>query len=260
MIPKVIHYCWFGGNPLPKQAKMCIDSWKRYCPDYKIKEWNESNFDVNCCDYVRQAYEDKMWAFVADYARFWILYHEGGLYFDTDVELIKPIEEIVIRGAFMGCEAGNKCAPGLGLGANPGLGLYKEILNYYETNQFVKDDVRNNTVVTITTNILKEHGFLGNNQIEKIDDIYIYPPKYFCPINYWTGEMVITEHTISIHHYSASWLSGLDKIIVQIEQCKKGGIEYKIRRCISLPLRIINRFMKGGIRGVVESIRNKILN
>ena len=95
MIPKIIHYCWFGGNPLPELAQKCIASWKKYCPDYEIKEWNESNFDLNCCDYVREAYEAKKWAFVSDYARFWILYHEGGVYFDTDVEVLKPIDTIV---------------------------------------------------------------------------------------------------------------------------------------------------------------------
>ena len=105
MIPRIIHYCWFGGNQLPELAQKCIESWKKYFPDYEIKEWNESNFDLNCCDYVKEAYTAKKWAFVSDYARFWILYNYGGLYFDTDVEVIRDMSEIVNRGAFMGCEA-----------------------------------------------------------------------------------------------------------------------------------------------------------
>ena len=116
MIPKVVHYCWFGGNQLPDDAKKCIESWRKFFPEYEIKEWNECNFDVNCCDYVKEAYAAKKWAFVSDYARFWILYHEGGLYFDTDVEVIKDMSDIIAKGAFMGCETDNKCAPGGGGG------------------------------------------------------------------------------------------------------------------------------------------------
>lgn len=105
MIPKVIHYCWFGGNPLPDSAKKCISSWRKYLPDYEIKEWNERNFDVKSIPYTREAYRLKKFAFVSDYARMWILYHYGGIYFDTDVEVIKPFNDIIQRGNFMGFEA-----------------------------------------------------------------------------------------------------------------------------------------------------------
>ena len=117
MIPKIIHYCWFGGNPLPEDAKKYIESWRKYCPGYEIKEWNESNFDINCCDYVREAYEAKKWAFVSDYARFYILYQYGGLYFDTDVEMIRPLFSILQKGSFMGMEVNSPAcvAPGLSL-------------------------------------------------------------------------------------------------------------------------------------------------
>ncbi|MDE6783607.1 MAG: glycosyl transferase, partial [Paramuribaculum sp.] len=138
-IPKVIHYCWFGGKPLPKLARKCIRSWKKYLPDYEIQEWNESNFDVNIIPYTAQAYEAKKYAFVSDYARFWILYKYGGLYFDTDVEVIRNMDRIIEAGSFMGCETtceeaqarggGLSVAPGLGLGAPAGSELYKEILD-----------------------------------------------------------------------------------------------------------------------------------
>lgn len=106
IIPKTINYCWFGGKDLPELAQKCINSWKKYCPDYKIVRWDESNFDINCCSYVKEAYQEKKWAFVSDYARFEILYKYGGIYFDTDVELIKPIDDIIAQGSFMGTEKG----------------------------------------------------------------------------------------------------------------------------------------------------------
>ena len=207
MIPKIIHYCWFGGKPLPTDAKKCIESWKKFFPGYEIKEWNESNFDIGCCDYVKEAYVAKKWAFVSDYARFWILYHEGGLYFDTDVEVIKDMSDIIAQGAFMGCEADNKCAPGLGLCATPGLGLYKEILNYYDKIYFSCEGGITETVVTHTIKILKNHGWIGNGKFERVEGISIYPPEYFCPMDYKTGKLDITPNTRSIHWYMASWQS-----------------------------------------------------
>lgn len=146
MIPKVIHYCWFGRNSLPPLAVKCLESWKRFFPDYEIKEWNEDNFDVNIISYTAEAYRVKKYAFVSDYARFWILYHYGGLYFDTDVEVIKSMDDIIAKGSFMGCEkdadkegaTALAVAPGLGLGVNPGLGLYGELLQLYAGLHFIK--------------------------------------------------------------------------------------------------------------------------
>lgn len=218
MIPKVVHYCWFGGNPLPADAKKCIESWRKFFPEYEIKEWNEHNFDVNCCDYVKEAYAAKKWAFVSDYARFWILYHEGGLYFDTDVEVIKDMSNIIAQGAFMGCETDDKCNPGLGLGANPGLGLYKEILDYYEKIHFLIEGNTTETVVTHTSKILKSHGWVGNGEIEQIEGVTIYPPEYFCPMDYKTGKLNITPNTQSIHWYTASWQSSYSKAKTKLQQ------------------------------------------
>ena len=154
MIPKVIHYCWFGRNPLPPLAIKCIESWKKYLPDYEIREWNEDNFDVNIVPYTQEAYQVKKYAFVSDYARFWILYKYGGIYFDTDVEVIKPLDDIIARGPFMGCEREGVATtdsifpiginlgvnPGLGLGAIPNIELYKEILDMYATLHFLLSD------------------------------------------------------------------------------------------------------------------------
>lgn len=223
MIPKFIHYCWFGGNQLPDDAKKCIASWKKYLPDYEIKEWNESNFDLNCCDYVKEAYEAKKWAFVSDYVRFAVLYKQGGLYFDTDVEIIKPLDVILKNGSFMGCEKavegnGIDINAGLGLAAAPGLGLYKELLDYYHSIHFMQNENGTyDTVVDHTSSILRKHGFKGSGQIEKVCDILIYPPEYFCPMNYRTGKIDITKNTYTIHWYSSSWQSAYSRFKTKIQ-------------------------------------------
>lgn len=213
MIPKVIHYCWFGRNPLPPLAIKCIESWKKFFPDYEIKEWNEDNFDVNIISYTKEAYEAKKYAFVSDYARFWILYRYGGIYFDTDVEVIKSMDDIIAKGPFMGCE--NEAndvrvasvAPGLGLGVTPYLGLYGEILTKYESLHFLNDDGSYNlkTVVQYTTELLCEHCLKNINQIQECAGVWIYPKEYFCPKDYETKKLTITNHTRTIHHYEASW-------------------------------------------------------
>lgn len=214
-IPKKIHYCWFGGNPFPELARNCVASWKKFCPDYEIIEWNESNFDINCCDYVREAYKAKKWAFVSDYARFKILFEHGGLYFDTDVEVIKSLDDIISKGGFMGREeeTAESVAPGLGLGVPPGLGLYKELLESYHSRHFVNENGSYNlkTIVDYTTEILLKHGLTNSNEIQLVAGIYVYPKEYFCPMDYVSGELTITEHTYSIHHYSASWHSQKEK-------------------------------------------------
>lgn len=215
MIPKKIHYCWFGGNSLPELALKCIESWKKFCPDYEIIEWNENNFDINCCDYVKEAYAAKKWAFVSDYARFKILYEYGGLYFDTDVEMIKPFNDIVSNGGFMGRERGHDfmVAPGLGLGAEPHSKLIGEFLEAYHSRHFVLSDGSLNlkTVVDYTTELLKKYGLKTTNEIQKIEGITIYPQEYFCPMDYDTGELNISPETHSIHRYTASWHSKSEK-------------------------------------------------
>lgn len=216
MIPKIIHYCWFGRNPLPPLAEKCIESWKRYLPDYEIKEWNEDNFDVFIIPYTSEAYSTKKYAFVSDYARFWILYHYGGLYFDTDVETIKPMDDIIERGPFMGCEryfnsSEQKGAlalgvnPGLGLGVTPGLGLYKKMLDLYESLDFVHECKKNKTIVHYMTEILVSEGLQYTNEIQQVAGVYVYPKDYFCPINQTTRRLHITSNTRSIHHYVGSW-------------------------------------------------------
>ncbi len=213
VIPKLIHYCWFGSNPLPKSAKKCIASWKKYFPDYEIKEWNEDNFDVNIIPYTHDAYEAKKFAFVSDYARFWVLYHHGGLYFDTDVEVIRPMDDLIERGAFMGWETTTGKAyvnPGLGLCAPKGLSLYKEILDNYQYNMqfYTKDGCRNPyTMIPMVSELLERYGLRLDGSLQTINGLTVYPIDYFNPFNYIIGELNKTANTRSIHWYSMSWMS-----------------------------------------------------
>lgn len=226
-IPKIIHYCWFGGNPLPKPAIKCINSWKRFFPDYEIKEWNESNFDVNLMPFTSEAYAQKKYAFVSDVARFWILLHEGGLYFDTDVEVIKSFDDILERGAFLGIETpmGGRepwpwVNPGLGLGCEPGNNVIERILEYYQHLHYCNDAGERNpgTVVTHTTMVLRELGMIPDNGIQEVYGITIYPLDYFNPWNDIYGRLTLTENTRSIHWYAKSWLGNYGPVRTWIMQ------------------------------------------
>ena len=213
MIPKIIHYCWFGRNPLPSSAKRCINSWKKYLPDYEIKEWNEDNFDVNRIPYTRDAYAAKKYAFVSDYARFWVLYHYGGVYFDTDVEVIRPMDDFIAKGPFMGWEKPGSTgvysiAPGLGLAANKEQPLYQEILHGFEHLNFYNENgERNNySMIPLVTDLLTQKGLKKDGSMQVIDDVILYPSEYLCPMEYFTGKVTITNNTYSIHWYTMTWL------------------------------------------------------
>ena len=215
MIPKIIHYCWFGRGEKPRLAQKCIASWKKYMPDYEIIEWNEDNLDIEINPYTKMCYEQKKYAFLTDYYRLVIVSQYGGIYFDTDVEVIKNMDDIIAKGPFMGCEKRNiNCltkspaiAPGLGLGVTPGFPLYKDLLNVYDKKHlFSRLGKIEETIVGITTRLLEERGLVQDNEgIWHCLDLNIYPEEYFCPKNYYTGELVITPNTCSIHHYTATW-------------------------------------------------------
>lgn len=217
MLPKKIHYCWFGRNPLPESAQKCIASWRKFFPGYEIIEWNEDNFDVNIIPYTAEAYSVKKYAFVSDYARFKILYENGGLYFDTDVEVIRPMDDIIEKGAFMGFEIdpgkerkSGAVAPGLGIAATPGMAIYKNILDYYDTISFIHPDGSLNTtdaVVNITTRELIKAGLSDRKGIQEVAGIYIYPADYFNPLDDATGRLHKTANTRSIHWYTKTWLN-----------------------------------------------------
>lgn len=301
-IPKVIHYCWFGGNPLPDDAKRCIESWRKYCPGFEVKQWNENNFDLTSCDYVNEAYKAKKWAFVSDYARFWILYNYGGLYFDTDVELIKPIDNIIADGPFMGREAtqydsykrkieqqifNQLCSlkilnkeksvhtepvvqqyalnPGLGVGAYPHMKFYRQLLDLYKTQHFVLTDKTFSpiTVVDYTTTLAKGYGVQGSINVQQAlnvdgEKINIYPTDIFCPMNYDTGKITLTPNTVSIHHYSASWLTSAQKAERVIKKFSANhGLNYRIERALTLPIRVVGKVQSLGVRETFKLIVHK---
>ena len=223
MIPKVIHYCWFGWNPLPKMAVKCIASWRKYLPDYEIKEWNEDNFDVNIIPYTKDAYMDGKYAFVSDFARFWILYHYGGVYFDTDVEVVKPMDDILERGPFMGLEiAGLNCkiAPGLGLAAESGNPVYEDIIDgFTHLDYYLPDGARNPyTMIPLVTDLMRACGLTGREAIQNVRGIDIYAPEYFNPLDDATGRLRVTDNTRTIHWFMKSWMLNQSPLKVWIKR------------------------------------------
>lgn len=230
MLPKVIHYCWFGRKPLPPLALKCISSWRKYLPEYEIKEWNEDNFNVDIVPYTQEAYNVKKYAFVSDYARLWVLYNFGGLYFDVDVEVIRSMDDIITRGAFMGCEKEAKLSylqsttitvnPGLGIGCCSGLRVYAELLEVYSQLHFIEigNKLNMKTIVEYTTDLLFQKGMKNVNEIQCVDGIWVYPKDYFCPMKYEDGKLYLTANTYTIHHYAGSWLSPYQQLLLRIER------------------------------------------
>jgi hypothetical protein len=207
MIPKIINYCWFGGNPYPQILIDCLVSWKKFCPDYKIIEWNESNFDYSKCIYSKQAYEAKMWAFVSDYARLKIIFDFGGVYVDTDVEILKNIDSLLSNKAFMGFQDDLGINTGLIFGSIPKLPIIGELVKEYETLSFLDKDGKFNltSCVSYQTNTLEGYGLIRENKIQWVEEIKIYPTEYFCPFNIYTGKLNITDLTYSFHKFDGSW-------------------------------------------------------
>lgn len=206
MIPKIIHYCWFGGKPLDKKSLKCIESWKKHCPDFEIKEWNENNYDITKNNYMYQAYQAKKWGFVPDYARLDIIYNYGGIYLDTDVEIIKPLDELLCQKGFCGVENGSECiALGLGFGAEKNDPTIKCLLDSYENLCFIKNGEPDLTPAPVINEEILKDLYVKSKAIAQCGTLTVYPSEYFCPINRETGKLEKTQNTYSIHHYAASW-------------------------------------------------------
>lgn len=206
MIPKVIHYCWFGGNPLPEDAVKCIESWKKYCPDYEIVEWNESNFDISSLDYTREAHQAKKWAFITDYVRLHVLATVGGIYMDTDVEVLKNLDVFLNEHGFSGFERVDAVHTGI-MAAEKGNPFIVQLLEEYNSLHFIRED----GTYDLTTNVVRitkaaqKNGLKLNNKKQTVCDFSFYPKEVFCPKNSRTMEMEITENTYTIHHFQGSW-------------------------------------------------------
>ena len=219
-IPKTIYYCWFGGGKKDKLFDNCLSSWKKFLPEYKIIEINESNFDIHKNKYVKEAYEKKKWAFVSDYARLWSIYKNGGIYLDTDVELIRELDLTNVKTFF--CLQDEKLiATGLGFGSEPNNILIKKMMDDYENIRFIKKRNELDLTSCPVRNTKSVEYFFSENgviEIKSKGDITIYPPEYFCPIDFETKQIKITENTIAIHWFSGTWLSADKKIKLLIKK------------------------------------------
>ncbi len=208
-IPKVIHYCWFGNGKMPALSEKCIESWKKYCPEYKIVCWNEENFDLSQNQYAKEAHDAGKWAFVSDYVRLKVLYDEGGIYLDTDVELIKPIDTLIEKEGFMGFDDNGMISTGLGFACEKGNELVSALLTDYDDIAFVLPDGEYDLTPCPerNTETLKKLGMDIDNKDQVFMGIHMLPEDYLCPVKYYTGKKVITKNTYSIHHFCASWIS-----------------------------------------------------
>lgn len=209
LIPKRIHYCWFGKGKKPQIVKKCIRSWEKKCPDYEIIEWNESNFDINCNKWCQLAYEEKKWAFVSDYVRLKVLWEYGGIYMDTDVELLKPLDDFLVYKCFLGFQHETFVSNGLIIGAEKNHVFVKENMEIYENLVFrnEKDSYKLKVCQEYTTEILQNKGLIVpcDGKIQIVRDVYVFPPDYFCPYDHRTNTMHQTKNTVSIHHFASSW-------------------------------------------------------
>jgi len=215
LIPKKIHYCWFGRGPMPELAIDCINSWKKIHPDFEFVLWNEDSFDITSNQYVKEAYDLKKFAFVTDYVRLYALYHHGGVYMDTDVELLKPLDKFLEHDAFTGCEDDLMCVTGT-MASRLGHPWVEQLLSQYSKRKFILPDgsfdkTPNTQVITDLT--ISEYGWRPENSYQKLKEgLHIYPFEYFCAKQWRTGKIIITSETHTIHHFSASWHSGKDKL------------------------------------------------
>jgi hypothetical protein len=235
MIPKVIHYCWFGHNKLPENTKRYIQTWKKHCPDYEIKEWNESNFDINCCKFIRQAYDNRAWAFVSDYARLKVVYDNGGIYLDTDVELLKNMDFLLNNSFFAGIgQVESLCNTGLGYGAEQGNPVVRKMMEVYESMEFNPEKKEEIACPYINDAVVKSFGYKTSDEVFFIDGMTILPPRYMDPFSPGDSKNLLCKDTISIHHYSASWTSGSNrlkrKIIDAIGQGRITELKRLLRR------------------------------
>lgn len=214
MIPKTIHYCWFGRDPMPQLALDCIASWHKYMPEWNYKLWNEDNFDINCNQYVKEAYESRKFAFVTDYVRLYALKTEGGVYMDTDVEVLKPFDDFLMNlTAFTGYEGSKKIPPVTGtMASEPDGEWVSEQLAYYDNARFIKEDGSLDTTPNTVTisRIMQNNGFVQDGKYKVYKDLHIFPVEYFCP-RQTTGEILITENTYCDHHFLGTWTEGNHK-------------------------------------------------
>lgn len=208
MIPKIIHYCWFGGKPLPSEVRRCIRSWQRVCPDYEIRRWDETNFDVTAHPFMKAAYEAGAWAFVSDIARLMVVHTHGGIYLDTDVELLRRPDGLLDNGCYVGTQqADGLIATGLGFGAeahDPAVGA---MLAEYDSIAFSPEHKAELACPILNTKALAAFGYTFLDEPQQLSRLLVLPPRFLDPYAPGDGTReLLCADTLSIHHYSASWL------------------------------------------------------
>lgn len=238
MIPKKIHYCWFGKKQLPKLAQKCINSWNKYCSNYEIICWNEDNFDINMNQYVKEAYENKKFAFVTDFVRLYALYNYGGIYMDTDVEVIKNLDKFLKHKAFSGFENEEHVPTGI-MASSKNNKLIKELLEYYDGRKFVKEDgtfdLKSNTETI--TEIMTKKGLKKNNKYQTIEDFALYPNDYFCPVDHNTKKLNKTSNTHTIHWFAGSWVPKNQKLKIKLYQIMKKVLGEKLLKRLTIKIK-----------------------
>lgn len=257
MIPKVIHYCWFGRNPMPESAVRCMRTWEKFLPDYKLYEWNEDTFDIHSCAYVEEAYRAGRFAFVTDYVRLYALYHFGGIYMDTDVEVVRSLDTFLNLRGFSGFEKKDAVPTGI-MAAEKGLPFIGELMHDYDSLHFLGPDGRADT----TTNVIRitdaavRHGLILNNQRQTVADFTFFPMDVFCPKNPRTRQIQRTEHTYTIHHFAGSWLPkerqidhALREKLASPDLSKSERIFLQVRRKL---IHIRERLQERGFWGMVR--------
>lgn len=243
MIPKKIHYCWFGNGKMPERELRCIASWKKFMPDFELVLWNESSFDIHSVPFTKEAYESKKYAFVSDYVRLFALVNQGGVYLDTDVEIIKPFHEFIKFQAFGSFETPSVVQTGV-IGSEPNGMLINKMFSYYQGKKFISaDGIMNQTPNSkILTDILLNEGLILNNMHQSLPSFELFPTEYFCPINQATQEIVVTKNTYCIHYLSGSWLSKKDRVSRSLKVFLGNVFGYSIvNNFRSIYIRVIKR-------------------
>ena len=254
-IPKIIHYCWFGGNPKPKLAEKCIKSWKKYCPDYEIVEWNEDNFDLSATpNYVWQAMAAGRWAFVTDYVRLRALTEQGGVYMDADVELVRPLDPYLKHQAFAGFEHPERVQTGL-LACEKGFPLFQEFLAYYDHASFLLPDGTPDTTtnVQVLTDLCLSKGLVLNDRLQTVAGLTIYPKEIFCPVDFDTKVLKKTRKTVAIHWFSGSWQTEEERQYLEAE-ARRLAAERRSERRVAIGTRLLG---EKGYEKVKSILRGK---
>jgi hypothetical protein len=218
MIPKIIHYCWFGDNPMPANDAAYVEGWKSLLPDYQFMHWNEKNFDLSIVRFTEQVASVKKWGFIVDYIRAWAVYNYGGIYLDTDVELLKHLDIFLDNVCFSGFENGKYINPGNIFAGEKGCRIAKEVMDFYASYKFINKNGKLNLTPSpkILTSLLLKYGLKQNGAYQTLGDgiFTAYPFEYFCPIDFTTGKSNITRNTHSIHHFAMSWFSDFDIFLI----------------------------------------------